>query len=113
MSRASHLTLDERNSYRSLEDVVGCKWSAAVVAALAQGVQRPGQLERFIPGISTKVLMERLRKLAAYGLVHRTEFPGLPARVDYELTPAGRKVAEIIAQLRALDDTLARTSREG
>lgn len=93
----------ERSAYRSLEDVIGCKWSAAVVAALGEGVQRPGQLERFIPGISAKVLNERLRKLAAYGLITRTEQPGLPARVDYTLTPAGKKLAAIIQQLNELN----------
>jgi DNA-binding HxlR family transcriptional regulator len=49
------LSLPERNAYRRLEDVVGGKWSAAVVAAIGRSVTRPGQLERFIPGISTKV----------------------------------------------------------
>ena len=75
------LSLPERNAYRRLEDVVGCKWSAAVVAAIGRGVTRPGQLERFIPGISTKVLNERLRKLLDYGVVTRQEFPGKVLRV--------------------------------
>lgn len=100
--KARHLTLDERTSYRSLEDVVGCKWSAGVVAAIGRGVNRPGRLERFIPGISTKVLNERLRKLLAYGLVTRHEFEGLPKRVEYRLTPTGRRVARVIEQLRAI-----------
>ncbi len=97
------LTVRERSAYRSLEDVIGCKWSAAVVGAIHRGVQRPGELERFIPGISTKVLNERLRKLLEYGLLTRTEFPGLPARVDYTLTPAGTKLAAIIEQVRELN----------
>jgi DNA-binding HxlR family transcriptional regulator len=97
------LTVRERSEYRSLEDVIGCKWSAGVVGAIHRGVQRPGELERFIPGISTKVLNERLRKLLAYGLITRTEHPGLPARVDYSLTPAGQKLAAIIEQIRELN----------
>lgn len=98
-----HFTVGERSEYRSLEDVIGCKWSAAVVGAIHRGVQRPGELERFIPGISTKVLNERLRKLLSYGLVTRTEHPGLPARVDYALTPAGKKLAAIIERIRELN----------
>ena len=58
--KSKHLTLSERTAYRGLEDVVGCKWSAAVVGALQRGITRPGQLERYIPGISTKILNERL-----------------------------------------------------
>ncbi|MEY4483091.1 MAG: hypothetical protein RL693_543 [Verrucomicrobiota bacterium] len=98
-----YLTVRERSEYHSLEDVIGCKWSAGVVGAIHRGVQRPGELERFIPGISTKVLNERLRKLLAYGLITRTEHPGLPARVDYALTPAGEKLAAIIEQIRELN----------
>ena len=103
MSR--YLSLSERNAYRCLEDVVGCKWSAAVVAAIARGVTRPGQLERYIPGISAKILHERLRKLLAHELVTRQETPGPVLRVEYALTPTGRKLARIIAQLQQLDAT--------
>lgn len=98
------LTLRERSNYHRLEDVVGCKWSAAIVAAIAADVRRPGELERYIPGISTKVLNERLRKLLAFGVITRTEFPGLPARVDYALTPTGDKLAKILVQLHELND---------
>ena len=98
------LSLPERLAYRRLEDVVGCKWSAAVLAAIGRGVTRPGQLERFIPGISTKVLNERLRKLLAYGLILRREFPGKVLRVEYRLTATGMKLAAMIEQIRDLDE---------
>lgn len=98
------LTLQERSRYRRLEDVVGCKWSSAVLAAIARDVTRPGQLERFIPGISTKVLNERLRKLLDYDLISRREFPGKVLRVEYSLTETGRKLAAILEQLRDLDE---------
>ena len=112
--KSKHLTVSERTSYRRIEDVVGCKWSAAIVAALGRGVHRPGQLERFIPGISTKVLTERLRRMLVYGLITRTEYPGLPLRVEYHLTPVGGKLASVIEQLRALETELARsTERSG
>ena len=101
--RPAYLSLEDRNRYRSLEDVVGCKWSVAVVAAIARGVRRPGALERFIPGISAKVLAERLKKLLDYGLAKRTEYPGLPPHVEYDLSPNGQKLAGIIQQLRELD----------
>lgn len=102
------LSLSERTTYRGLEDVVGCKWSAAVVAAIARGVFRPGELERFIPGISTKVLNERLRKLLDYDLIRRTEFPGLPLHVEYRLTLIGHKLAAVIEQLRGLETERSR-----
>ena len=112
--KAKHLSVKERTTYRSLEDVLGCKWSAAVVAALGRGVYRPGELERFIPGISTKVLMERLRKLIDYGLAERTEFPGAVMRVEYRLTSIGARLAGVVELLRALesDHTGTRQSKK-
>lgn len=98
-----HLSLAERQAYRRLEDVVGCKWSAAVVGALRRGVNRPGKLERYIPGISTKVLTERLRKLAGYGLIVREDrSEGAVLHVEYRLTPVGEKLGTIIEQLHVL-----------
>src|SRR5690606_2481412 len=84
--KSKHLSLSERAAYRSLEDVVGCKWSAAVVGALSRGVNRPGRLERYIPGISTKVLTERLRRLVDYGLATRIDCSQAVLHVEYRLT---------------------------
>ena len=104
MDEKKFLTLDERRAYRSLEDVVGCKWSASVVSAIYQGVSRPGKLERYIPGISTKVLNERLRRLLDYKLITRQEFDENVPHVEYSLTESGKKLAGVIDQLRELQD---------
>jgi len=109
----NYLTLDERRAYRSLEDVVGCKWSAAVVAALHQGVNRPGKLERYIPGISTKVLNERLRRLLDYQLITRHEIDGNMLHVEYRLTPNGVKLASVIEQLKELQSEHTASLDEG
>jgi len=102
--RPDYLSLPDRNAYHRLEDVVGCKWSAAVLASIGRGVTRPGQLERFIPGISTKVLNERLRKLVDYRLVTRTEIPGKVQRTEYTLTETGMKLCTIMEDIRDLDE---------
>jgi DNA-binding HxlR family transcriptional regulator len=102
--KSKHFTLTERAAYRGLEDVVGCKWSAAVVGALQRGITRPGQLERYIPGISTKILNERLRKLLAYGLATRADHSATSLHVEYRLTPTGTKLAGVIEQLHALQE---------
>ncbi|RYD35878.1 MAG: transcriptional regulator [Verrucomicrobiaceae bacterium] len=97
------IPLGDRNNYHRFEDVIGCKWSSSVVAAISQEIRRPGELERFIPGISTKVLNERLRRLVDFGVLSRTEHPGLPARVDYDLTESGWKLVTILEQVRQLN----------
>lgn len=108
----NYFSVQERAMYRRLEDVVGCKWSSAVVAAIGRGVRRPGRLQRYIPGISKKVLNQRLRKLLAYGLIRRTEFSDkkLP-HVEYRLTAAGRKLAGLLEKLRDVQRQLDAMSR--
>ncbi len=98
-----------QSRYRQLEDVIGCKWSVSVLHAIAEGVCRPGALERHIVGVSTKVLSERLRKLQAYGLISKRVQRTLPPRTDYLLTGAGEKLVGILRQVAALDREL----REG
>jgi len=100
--KSKHLSLEERSTYRCLEDVVGCKWSAAVVGAIQRGVTRPGKLERYIPGISTKILTERLRKLLEYGLILREDLSDTSLHVEYRLTPMGERLAQIVEQLHTL-----------
>lgn len=92
--------------YTKLEDVIGCKWSVSVLHAVREGITRPGVLERKIAGISTKVLSERLRKLTHYGLLKREVFPEVPLRTEYALTDAGRRLIEIIEQIKQLDNQL-------
>ena len=100
--KKKYLSLTERTTYHSLEDVVGCKWSAGVVASIYKGVRRPGELERYIPGISKKVLNERLRKLLAYRLIERREIPGSVPHVEYTLTEVGEQLAVLLDQLQEL-----------
>ncbi|HMO14782.1 MAG TPA: helix-turn-helix domain-containing protein [Pirellulaceae bacterium] len=93
-----------RSPYRRLEDVVGCKWSAAVLAAIGRGVTRPGQIERFVPGISRKVLNERLKKLLDFRLITRTEIPSAVPHTEYALTETGERLCQIIESIRDLDE---------
>ncbi len=71
------------------------------------GVSRPGALEHSLPGLSTKVLNERLRKLQRYGIVSRTAYPEVPPRVEYALTPFGRKFVQVLDGVAALERELS------
>jgi len=74
-----------------VEDIVGCKWSLAVLGAVRGGVCRPGAMEHIIAGLSKKVLNERLSKLVRFGILEKHAFAELPPRVEYRLTPFGDK----------------------
>ncbi|HRD34612.1 MAG TPA: helix-turn-helix domain-containing protein [Rhodocyclaceae bacterium] len=91
-----------------LEDVLGCKWSWSIVRAIDTGTTRPGQLERAIPGLSTKVLNERLQKLVTHGVLGKTTFPEIPPHVEYTFTEFGRKLFSVLQQIEALEHESAR-----
>ncbi len=85
---------------------MGCKWSVCVLDLVSRGVARPGEMRRRIPGLSTKVLNERLRKLLKYGLIEREVFNEIPPHVEYRLTALGRRFEKLLVQVRELEATL-------
>ncbi len=91
----------QQEAFHRLTDILRCKWTVAVLDALGQGINRPGQLLRALPGLTTKVLYERVHKLERYGLVVRVAYPELPPRVEYALTERGERLIGLIRQMRA------------
>lgn len=95
---------------RMVEDIVGCKWSLTVLALVRRGVNRPGAMEHAVPGLSAKVLNERLRKLQRFGILAKTSFPEVPPRVEYSLTPFGVRFVDLVDRIEALEVDLQRSS---
>lgn len=82
-------------------DVVGGTWRPVILSHLKEGVHRYGELRRRMPGITEKMLVQRLRELVAAGLVERIEQSARPAHVEYRLTAEGES---LIPMLQALHD---------
>jgi DNA-binding HxlR family transcriptional regulator len=82
-------------------ELIGKRWTGAVIRALMSGSARFNQLLMGIPGISDRVLTERLRELEMEGLVDRLVDPGPPVRVSYRLTARGRALSPVIASVDA------------
>src|SRR5215470_13206259 len=81
-------------------DIVFSRWTTPILWTLhAHGRQRFVELERRIATITPKVLTQRLRQLERDGLVVRTYHPEVPPRVEYEISPLGRSLAPLFAQL--------------
>ncbi|KUL26110.1 winged helix-turn-helix transcriptional regulator [Streptomyces regalis] len=95
----------------TLEHVTG-RWGGLTLGALYEGSLRFNELRRRVDGVSEKMLSQTLHALERDGLVHREAQPTNPPRVDYELTPLGRDVAERLLSLihfveGRMDDVLA------
>src|ERR687896_2358540 len=82
-------------------DVAGDRWTLLIVRELAPGPRRFTDLVDGLPGISRKLLTERLRDLERDGVVARKELPPPAARHVYELTEDGRELAAATAPLIA------------
>ena len=89
-----------------LEEVIGCRWTISVLGAVANGIQRPGALERHIEGISAKVLSDRLRHFTRAGIFERVQFPEIPPRVEYRLTDFGKKFMRLLKEVESLQAEL-------
>jgi len=83
-------------SYQVAVELLGKRWNGAIVAVLLPGPLRYHQLAMAVPGVSERLLSERLKELEAAGVVGRSILPGPPVGVEYELTEAGRELARPI-----------------
>src|SRR5918999_1847880 len=82
-------------------DVVGDRWTLLIVRELRPGPRRFTDLVDGLPGISRKLLSERLRDLERDGIIARKELAPPAARQVYELTDDGRDLAVAMAPLGA------------
>lgn len=83
--------------------MVGCKWSMNIFERIRQGINRPGQIQKSIDGLSTKVMNQCLRKHLEYAILERRQFPEIPPRVEYSITPFGNKFIRILQAIHELD----------
>jgi DNA-binding HxlR family transcriptional regulator len=80
-------------------ELVGERWSLLIVRELMFGGRRFSDLRAGLPGISAKVLTERLDGLESAGIVQRKQLPPPAAAQVYELTPWGYEAEEAVKEL--------------
>jgi DNA-binding HxlR family transcriptional regulator len=78
-------------------------WTSYILWVLrSNGPTRFGELKRKVPGVSAKVLTERLRMLVEAGVIYRQHKPTIPPQVTYGLAPRGEELREVLDQLNAI-----------
>jgi DNA-binding HxlR family transcriptional regulator len=81
---------------------VGCivgKWKLDIMWVLLGGPLRFGRLRRSLPGITQHMLTAQLRALEDDGLVTRTIYAEVPARVEYALTDTAHELRPVFTTL--------------
>lgn len=86
--------------HKAIEQI-GSRWTGVIIAAITNDVHRFGELKAAIPGLSDRMLADRLKELQADGLVQRVVFPETPVRVEYHLTEKGCALAGVMAAVSA------------
>jgi DNA-binding HxlR family transcriptional regulator len=87
--------------YHRAIELIGRRWTGAIVFLLLRSRCRFATLRDAIPEITDRMLSERLQELEEEGVVERTVVPDTPVRVEYALTKKGRDLASAIDAMAA------------
>jgi DNA-binding HxlR family transcriptional regulator len=82
-------------------NILGKKWTALILWSLMEGTHRFSEMSSYVPGLSDRLLSQRLQELEEVGMVKRRVYGGRPVLVEYTLTEKGhalRPVMEAIYQ---------------
>ena len=94
-----HIDDDQCRLFQASVELIGRRWSSAILLAVARGARRFSEIHASVPGLSDRMLAQRLRELETAGLVRREVTPTMPVQVTYHLTPSG---TELMAALQPL-----------
>jgi DNA-binding HxlR family transcriptional regulator len=76
------------------------RWKLTILFELFDGrTLRFSELERAIPGVTQKMLIQQLRDLERDGVVRRVVHPVVPPKVEYSLTPGGEELCPALDEL--------------
>ena len=83
-------------------ELIGRRWSGAILRALTiHGTMRFSDITAAVPGLSDRLLSERLKELEQEGIVVRTVIPQHPVRIHYQLSEKGQALEAVIASVAA------------
>jgi DNA-binding HxlR family transcriptional regulator len=77
-------------------DILGDKWTLLVLRDLFAGKSTYGELQSSPEGIPTNILAERLKRLAAHGIIEKEPYQQNPVRYAYRLSRTGRSLGPVL-----------------
>lgn len=83
--------------YHAAIELIGTRWTGAIVRALLTGHHRYAEIKAAVPGVSDTMLSARLRTLEAEGILERHVIPTSSVQVQYQLTEKGLDLAPVVA----------------
>lgn len=80
-------------------ELIGRRWSGAILRSMMSGAHRFSEIGAAVPGLSDRLLSERLKEFEATGIAERTVIPDTPIRVEYRLTDKGHGLMPVVTAL--------------
>jgi DNA-binding HxlR family transcriptional regulator len=80
-------------------ELIGRRWTGAILSAMLSGATRFTDMVNAVPGLSDRLLSERLKELEAEGIVQRIVHAETPVRIEYLLTDKGRDLGIVIDEI--------------
>lgn len=93
---------NQSDELRALQDTlyfIGGKWRLPIINSICNGNRRFREIERSIPGITTRMLSKELKEMEMNKLVKRTVYDSSPVLVEYEPTEHCRSFGGIIMEM--------------
>lgn len=88
-------------NYHHAVELIGRRWSGVILRAMLSGAARFSDIAAAVPGLSDRLLSERLKELEAEGIVQRTVVPSTPVQVNYALTAKGLALGDVVIAISA------------
>jgi len=85
--------------YHQAVDLIGRRWSGAILRVIYDGSHRFSDIAHAVPGLSDRLLSERLKELESEGVLTRTVYPETPVRIEYCLTEKGRDLGQVMDEI--------------
>jgi DNA-binding HxlR family transcriptional regulator len=93
---------NQKEEIQALQDtiyVIGGKWKLPIINSICNGNKRFREIERSIPGITTRMLSLELKQMEANQLIKRTVTPDTPVLVEYSSTEYCSSFGDIILEM--------------
>lgn len=88
------------SAYHQAIELIGKRWTGAIVFVLMDGPLRFSQVKVLVPDLSDRLLSERMKELEAEGIVARHVLDDMPIRVEYRLTAKGQALEPAVRSLK-------------
>lgn len=80
-------------------DLIGGKWKIKILWYLSMGTKRFSELQKLLPGITQKMLVNQLREMESTDLLSRKVYPVVPPKVEYSITSYGLDLKDTLFEM--------------